>query len=330
MIGDVHFGIKTNNISWLESQLKFFNDQVLPLVPQHDRIIFLGDLFDVRYSVNEQVGVEVKNFVRKLSSYGKEVYFIAGNHDYYSPVVDFENYNAYEVVFGKEFEMIYKNIHFLTNSPLLDNNTLMLPWYYTENEDRWLQMMHDYKNQFNTIYCHSDLASWNNEKISSKGNSVVISGHIHYPYINEDAGLYNVGACCSFTFNDVNSERYIYTIENGQILNKYENVTTPKFYRYFNERIFTLTGDDLSNAYVQLCISTENQSKARYIEKIKEIKYSYVDSNIKIITLDNDEITELLSTADMNTDIHQYIKNNIPDHLTTKYELLNQRLNDSI
>ena len=86
----------------------------------------------------------------------------------------------------------------------------------------------------------------------------------------------------------------------------------------------------MSNAYVQLCISTENQSKARYIEKIKEIKYSYVDSNIKIITLDNDEMTELLSTADMNTDIHQYIKNNIPDHLTTKYELLNQRLNDSI
>ena len=69
VIGDVHFGIKTNSVTWLEAQLEFFNKQVIPAIKEKhiDRVIFLGDIFDIRYAVNQQVGIEVKSLVRKLS-----------------------------------------------------------------------------------------------------------------------------------------------------------------------------------------------------------------------------------------------------------------------
>ena len=65
VIGDVHFGIKTNSVTWLETQLEFFNKQVIPAIKEKhiNRVIFLGDIFDIRYAVNQQVGIEVKSLI---------------------------------------------------------------------------------------------------------------------------------------------------------------------------------------------------------------------------------------------------------------------------
>ena len=47
----------------------------------YNRVVFLGDIFDIRYSINTQVGMKVKNLVRYMSkTFNKvEFYFIAGN-----------------------------------------------------------------------------------------------------------------------------------------------------------------------------------------------------------------------------------------------------------
>ena len=48
VIGDIHFGIKSNSIEWLEKQCKLINTQVTAIVKTKDidRIVFLGDVFD--------------------------------------------------------------------------------------------------------------------------------------------------------------------------------------------------------------------------------------------------------------------------------------------
>ena len=90
LIGDCHFGTSSNSIVWLENQLKFFHTQFIEVLDSRevDRIVFLGDLTDIRYSINQQVGIELKNLIRELSDKysDKEFFFIAGNHDYYSPL----------------------------------------------------------------------------------------------------------------------------------------------------------------------------------------------------------------------------------------------------
>lgn len=328
VIGDLHFGVKTNNFTWLSQQLDFIRKVIIPKISSHDRVIFLGDLFDIRYSVNIQVGCELKNIIREMLKSFPDVhfYFIAGNHDYYSPIIDFEHYNSYELVFGQEFINTYNNMHIVSLLPLLDNRTLMLPWYFTEDDERFETTMKEYNGKFDIIYCHTDCERWPIEKTKAKNDATVYSGHIHSPYFNKELKLYNVGAACAFTFNDVNSQRYIYTIEDGIITASYENDVTQKFHRYYNERIFTLTGSDLENANTQLCISVNNINKAKYIEQIKYLKTTYTNSIIKTVILD-DNINDIINTMDLNTNINEYIRNNMPEHLKEKYELLNDKLN---
>ena len=330
VIGDIHFGIKANKLIWMQKQLQFIRTQIEPLIEQHDRVVILGDLFDIRYSVNTQVGCEVKNVLRELLKKHKDVDFfiVAGNHDYYSPMIEFEYFNAYELVFGEEFVNAYDNIYIISSLPLLKDRTLFLPWYFTENDERYLATMKEYDGQFDIIYCHTDCEHWSEAKARLKGDAYVYSGHIHYPYVNKELKLYNIGAACSFTFNDVNAERFIYTIEDGVIVNSYENVTTPRFRRYYNDRIFTLTAEDLINTTTQLCISPENKNKASYRERIREIKSTYVDCDIKVV--DVDEITTFDGeTADLSTNIYEYIRQNMPSHLNNKFETLTDKLKEA-
>lgn len=330
VIGDIHFGIKTNKLIWMQKQLQFIRTQVEPLIDRHERVIILGDLFDIRYSVNTQVGCEVKNVIRELLKKHKNVDFfiVAGNHDYYSPMIEFEHLNAYELVFGEEFINAYDNLYIISSLPLLKDRTLFLPWYFTENDERYLATMKEYDGQFDIIYCHTDCEHWSEAKARLKGDAYVYSGHIHYPYVNKELKLYNIGAACSFTFNDVNAERFIYTIEDGVIVNSYENVTTPRFRRYYNDRIFTLTAEDLVNTTTQLCISPENKNKAAYRERIREIKSTYVDCDIKVV--DVDEITTFDGeTADLSTNIYEYIRQNMPSHLNNKFETLTNKLKEA-
>ena len=328
VIGDMHFGVKSNNVTWLDQQVRFFNEQIFPLVESHDRVIILGDLFDVRYSVQQQVGYEVKNLIRRLSSMNKPVYIIAGNHDYYSPIIDFEKCNAYEVVFGEEFEMVHDNVHFITSAPLLTDRTLMLPWYCTEDEERYVQVTKEYRGQYDVIYCHTDLEHWPENKIALKGDAVVYSGHIHYPWTNPQAGLYNIGAACAFTFNDVNAERYVYTICGKDITERHKNVTTPLFKRFYNERVFTLQKEDTINSYVHLYISKENIAKASYIERIAEIKKTFPYLLMRVVQTDElfDSLT--IGGADLSTNIHEYIHKNMPQHLQPKLEIIDNKLKE--
>ena len=334
LVGDCHFGTSSNSVVWLENQLKFFNTQLINILENKniDRIVFLGDLFDIRYSVNQQVGIEVKKLFRKLLLQFKDIEFfiLAGNHDYYSPLEEFHEYNAYELVFGSEFEQIYTNFKLINNYPYNDKNgNLYLPWYYTENFQNFSDLLYniDFK-EIKNIFCHSDLTSWDYSRTSSLNNVKVWSGHIHNIVMNDELNLYNIGAVFAFNFNDVNQSRYVYILEDDNIVEKIENITTPKFKRFFNDEIFELKEEDIKNSYIQLCIYSSNINKAKYIEKIKEIKIKYSDYNIRVRIID-DNIDQTLEISYFNTNINEYIDNNIPEYLNDKYGMIKEKIQNS-
>ena len=273
VIGDLHMGIKGNSISWLESQLEFFNKQIFDVLENKniDKVIFLGDLHDIRYSVNQQVGIELKDIIRKLliTFEDKQFIFIAGNHDYYSPLEEFASYNIYNLLFGEEFLDVHKNMMIINNYPYLDSDgSLYLPWYYTENPDHFDELLYnyDFKNEVKSIYCHADLSTWPGARIGSLKGCPVYSGHIHFINDDELSNLHNVGAALPLTFNDVNQDRYLYIIEDHKIVDKVKNVTTPRFIRLYNEEIFDVDPNIFVNSYVQLCIASNNINKANISE----------------------------------------------------------------
>lgn len=334
VIGDVHFGIKNNSVTWLEYQMKLFKNQIIPAIRDKniDRVIFLGDLFDIRYSVNQQVGIEVKRLITNMLNEfkDKQFVFIAGNHDYYSPLEEICDYNAYALVFGNEFVKCHQNAKFVVKDPWLDNETLFLPWYMTENPEHFDSLLYNYKFgiEVKSIFCHTDLSIWPGPRITALRGCPVYSGHIHNIISDVENKLYNLGSACAFTYADADETKYLYVIENHEVVEKIANVTTPMFKRIWNEDIFTITEDDCKDAFIQLCISEANLNKAQYIDQIKMLKTTYVDSNIRVKPIDDVEHKHVFSAEGFNTNISQYIEDNMPEHLNNKYELIKDRLKE--
>ena len=331
LIGDCHFGTSSNSVVWLENQLKFFNTQFIEVLDSKeiDRIVFLGDLTDIRYSINQQVGIELKNLIRNLlSKYpDKEFYFIAGNHDYYSPLEEFHEYNSYELIFGKEFIDYYKNIKIINNEPYYDNQgNLYLPWYYTENFQHFSDLLYSINVKvLKNIFCHDDLVKWDYSRTSLFSDAKVWAGHIHNSRTFDNKNLIQVGSMFSFNFADVNTSKYMYLIDESELVEKIENVVTPKFKRFFNDEIFKLDKEDFENSYVQICIFKTNINQLKYIERIKEIKSTYAQYNLRIQIIDN-SLGETLELSYFNSNIDNYINENIPDYLTNKYEVVKDKI----
>lgn len=332
-IGDCHFGIKTNSTSWLTQQLKFFDTQIVPLLKRDDeinKIIFLGDLFDIRYAINQQIGIEVKKLIRRLSDvFNGDIYFIAGNHDYYSPLEEHSEYNAYRLVFDWEFIKCHPNVTIVDKDPLLtDDGELLLPWYWTENEDHFDDLLYNYKFGLDVkcVYCHTDLTVWPGPRTGALNGVPVYAGHIHYIVDDPIGNLHNIGATFALTFGDVNQKRYVYVLENHEIIDRIENTTTPRFTRIFNDDIFDIDSSVFENAYVQICVSTSNLNKAKYIEQLKRLKLDNDNANIRIKPIDDEE-TQLVDVngEGFNTNVEKYIDDNIPDYLNAKYEIVKSK-----
>lgn len=331
VIGDFHFGTKTNSVQWLEEMEKYFVE-IWSLVEAANvhKVIFLGDLFDVRYSINTLVGIKVKDMVREMIERNpvKSFNFLAGNHDYYSPKKEDMHYNAYEMVFGSEFMKEHDNVHFYTESPYLDEDgDLYLPWFFTEDKELFGQTVEHFKGELiKRIFCHSDLCTWDIDMIKNMNGNPVYSGHIHTPWTDEEHKLYNLGAALPLNFNDVNDKRYVYLLRGTEIVRKFENEETYQFYRYFNEEIFNLTKFD--NCFVQLYIDKDLINKAKYIEKVKELKLNNPGISIRVVAIDKTMINDDEVGIDMNQDIKKYIDNNIPKNLYSKYETIKEKIEE--
>jgi hypothetical protein len=335
IIGDLHIGIKNNSLTWLESQLDFFDKQIFKTIEEKniERVIFLGDIYDIRYSINQQVGLELQKKIREMLEMFPHInfYMVAGNHDYYSPLEEFAEYNVYNILFPVEFLQIHQNLKIINKDPYLtDDGCLMLPWYWTENPDHIDELLYnyDFTNEVSAIFCHTDLTTWPGARIASFKGTPIYSGHIHFIVEDQLCNLHNIGASIPLTFNDVNQDRYIYILEDHIINEKIKNITTPQFKRAYNEQIFELIDEYFENSYVQLCISSTNVNKAKYVEHIKEIKNKYINSNIRLHIIDDNTNLDTLTVDGFNTNLETYIEQNIPEHLDDKYNLIKQKLQE--
>ena len=63
------------------------------------------------------------------------------------------------------------------------------------------------------------------------------------------------------------------------------------------------------------------------INGVKELKNTYVDSNIRLHTIDEDTDMTTLSVATFNTNIETYIEDNIPEYLDEKYQIIKDKIN---
>ena len=336
VIGDMHFGVHQNSTVWLSNQTNFIKKQILPLIRTSkelnlDSIVFLGDLFDSRQSINIVIANTVlnvmTNIINEADKYGINVYLIGGNHDYYSSFEDKSELNCYNLIFNKEYKEKHQNLHIITTGVSYikkqSGYVMLLPWFESENTKNLIKNINKASEEDNCygIYCHADTITFTTDerrKIFADCKVPIWSGHIHYRRLNNASNIFQLGAAYAFNFNDANQDRFIYIInEKNNSFIEIKNELTPLFKTFNYDEKEKIDFDYLDkDDYYTFYTRSENIKDVRKLIK----QYSLKNTNIKLL-FDNISFNEKTNYLNaLNTNIDEFILSNIPTNLKDLYK----------
>jgi DNA repair exonuclease SbcCD nuclease subunit len=219
LITDTHWGVRNDNIAFMDNSKKFLDEVFFPYLDKHnvDTVCHLGDLVDRRKYINFNTATRLRiDFLDKLANRGLDVHMIAGNHDTY-----YKNTNSinalHELVVGKYNFKIYDQ---LPREVEFDNLTvLMLPWICDENRNVSLHKIKTTPSQI--IMGHLELAGFEMYRgsIVSHGDDrslfdrfdSVLSGHYHHR--SSDGTIHYLGSHAEFTWSDYDDPRGFHILD---------------------------------------------------------------------------------------------------------------------
>jgi len=187
LITDQHFGIRNDNVAFLDYYEKFYENVVFPYIDENkiDTVIDLGDTFERRKFVNFFTLSRSKEmWFDQLESRNINYYYIVGNHTAY-----FKNtisVNTPELVFSR-----YKNFHII-QSPQVVNigglDIVLMPWICQDNQEDAMKLIDETRAQMmfghleivgfemhRGVYVSHGLESYVFNKFE-----LVASGHLHH------------------------------------------------------------------------------------------------------------------------------------------------------
>lgn len=271
IITDLHFGIKKNNDTFLENQIKFFRKQFIPYLKENSikKICILGDIFDNRNSINTKVLNDVINLFEELN-FLEKIYLIIGNHDSYL--------NTSVEITSIKFLEKYNNIHLMYNPEIViieNKKILFVPWITDYNN------FYDYfkKADFDVCMGHFDIAGFNLNKFETSKEGIpsdvffakdklIFSGHFHLRSKQKkgNSEIIYIGSPYQMTRNDINEERGFCVLNLDDL--SYENINNNislkyirlKYPQRFNE-------ENIRGNIVDVQVDSEDMYDDKKIEK---------------------------------------------------------------
>ena len=327
IVGDMHLGIKQNSIHMQNQSLKFIKFLVESAGHKFNKIIFMGDMFDNRKTIDLSTMAlyrEIDNTFTTVSLYDYEVYSLVGNHD-----------------------LFYKNSSRINSQSLLSNHIMtidepttihdlsidIIPWINEENHENIRKFVENSKSRF--CFGHFEFTGFKfdknstanvKEKISQKlfkdKYEKVFSGHYHIK--SEKDNIYYVGTPHQLTWVDHNVKKgyHIFDTDTGELeFVHYDNDIFIEI-KYEKNRNYDFT--KFTNKYIKVVI-----------EKIEDA-YDYdlfykqmLDSNpadLKLINMEQSITENSLDISDnvnINTDtleiIEEYIQTDSDKDLILQY-----------
>lgn len=186
LISDLHYGMRSNSLEWLDIQTKYFYEWFIPNVKKNiqpgDVLFILGDVFDNRQNTQLLIQDAVISLIEDLIKIFPKIYILVGNHDIYRK-------NSNDVTSLSCLKYI-PNVHLIKEPELMtiqNKKVLMMPWRKDSNAEA--ETLQEYKNA-DYLFCHSEIygVKLNSKVKYDKGNNIdifknykhVYSGHIHF------------------------------------------------------------------------------------------------------------------------------------------------------
>ena len=323
LITDTHWGIRNDNIAFIENNKKFLDNIFFPYLDEHSikNVIHLGDLVDRRKYINFYTANRVrKDFLLPLDERGITMDIIAGNHDTYfkntneinslTELVD-KKYNGISIYY-EPIEKVYDGV-----------KILLLPWICDDNRERTYKIMETTNAQI--CMGHLELQGFEMYKGSPISGGmdpgsfgrfdVVCSGHYHHRSSN--GHIFYLGSHGEFTWSDYQDHRgfHIFDTETRElkfIQNPYK-MFKKLWYNDKNEDFLKtkINYSEYAGSIVRVIIQNKTNPFwfDKFIENIEQqnpVEIQIVEDHLNLnLEEDSDIVDEAESTVDI---FKKYIK----------------------
>lgn len=306
ILGDTHFGVRSNSLIWLKYQTQGLDEIISYIRSIEDsissvRVIHCGDLFDSRSSLNPIVAQRVQDKLTELASVVSKVYIIGGNHDYYHSEDIDDNVSVMTFLdLPQNVERVIDDVRYI-----IDDEIALVPYFKFLNADVIRSIVS--KNP-KYIYTHADLAHLEPSigSIISEYDGVIITGHIHTPNLSDSKRL-TIGSLYPINFSDSNTSRGFYVLDTSI---EYHPLISPiRFWRISDPMSFDLSQLRAWDR-VELYIHHKSYNYESVRARIADIS-KVCNTNIILIP----DTSTTCSEDVMCKDIGSIIRSLIPAHL---------------
>ena len=295
LITDQHFGVRNDNLHYVERYHKFYTEVVLPKIDEEGitEILNLGDTFDRRKSCNFASLEAAKDmWFRPLQERGIKQTILLGNHDiYYKNTL---RVNSPDLLLGEfdNIEIIYSPGERVIGGKLM----MLVPWICEENKQACWEAIND----TDAKYCmgHFELNGFDpipgytmthgDDPSPFKKFKMVCSGHYHVK--SSKSNIRYLGNPCQLYWNDYDQERGFHILNNNGSLTFHTNPFDTFHKIYYN--------DDLSLSPVDI-----KRLEGMYVKVIVEDKKDQVKFDSIVRRLQAADLADLKIIEDMSYEL---------------------------
>lgn len=323
LITDQHFGVRNDNVKFINYYKKFYDNIFFPTIKSHniDTVIDLGDSFDRRKYINYFSLQSAKEmFYDKLENNNITLHSLVGNHNDY-----FKNTNECNSV-----DLLlsgYKNIISYKN-PIDINidglNICLMPWIATDNQQLCFDHINNTKSQ--VLMGHLELIGfeWFKGAVSDHGYEadifkkfdIVYTGHYHHK--STKGNISYLGAPYEMTWSDWNDKRGFHIFDTDtRELTFIENT-----YRIYHKIWYsdgdidptsTVTEDfsHLNDCFIKLIVKDKTNPYwfDMYVEQIEKSNPAHLQVVEDHLNLDMEDDNSLIDEAeDTLTILDKYVE----------------------
>lgn len=322
IIGDLHWGARSDNVAFLEHYAAYFRDQFFKIlrVLKPDAVVQVGDVFDKRSYLNvNTLYYARKYFIDPLRESGIPSYVLTGNHDTY-----FKNtsrVNSLQEVYGcchsqsPSFQVIWE--------PLETEFGLLVPWIAPDEQENSLLAIEHSKARY--CFGHFDIPGFymSGGKKSEHGFqrsmfakfTRVISGHYHGR--QNDGNIFYCGVPYEKSWEDHGQWIGIHLLDTDTgAIKAIPNPVRMHYQLDFTDGALSEASDidpsNLEKKIVRLVVhDTKHAVKLeRLIQKISAAKPESLSVVHKALTINSEQVLEEIKVADPDdtvTTITNYI-----------------------
>ena len=313
LITDQHFGVRNDNLYFVEHYKKFYSKIVIPFIKASGikEIINLGDTFDKRRSINYMSLEAAKEmWFDPIKELGCKMTALVGNHDiYYKNTLRINSPD--ELLGGYDIDVITEP----TTRSYDGTDILLLPWICDENYDRTLRsitestapvcMGHLELNGFEAHPGHV-MQTGTDMSMFTKFDKV-FSGHYHTK--SNMGNCYYLGNPYQLYWNDYGQKRGFHVFDTETLRTTFYRNPFDTFHKlYYNGGVTIPPEEEIKGTYVKLIVEDKGDySKFDYT--VKQLQ-SIGLADLKIIedlSVELEDGNSVVETEDTMTLLDNYI-----------------------